>query len=84
MYGPAGKFAADVQTGVSAAGSEESILSQEEDQEHTTVPLPGAARTTTPTTTATVGPRVEGITKTSTIMVQYDEEERRRSTAWEA
>ena len=70
MYGQS-KFTTDVQTGrmPSMTGSEESILPQDL---KTPPQQPAAARP------------AEGITKTQTVFVTYDEEERRRSSAWES
>ncbi|KAL2165019.1 hypothetical protein VTH06DRAFT_315 [Thermothelomyces fergusii] len=53
----------------SVAGSEESILPQKEAAAAVSMTFPPAP--------------VDGITKTSTVVVKYDEEERRRSSAWE-
>jgi hypothetical protein len=69
------KFTTDVKTGggmPSMTGSEESILPQD---------LKTPAKQTV---TAARPPAEGGITKTQTVFVTYEEEERRRSSAWEA
>jgi hypothetical protein len=72
MYAGQPSFTTDVQTGSrrapSAAGSEESILPLGQDMQGGLAPQ-----------------TVEGgITKTSTVVVEFDEEERRRSVSWAA